>query len=946
LKKLISLTIVLFFISNIFAQNKYWQQKNDYKISVTLNDTDNSLTGFEQIDYYNNSPDTLSFIWIHLWPNAYKNDKTAFSDQRLENGSTDFYFSEENKKGYINQLNFKIDNVNAATEDHPQHQDIVKLLLPTALAPGKSIKIETPFRIKLPYSFSRLGHVEQSYQITQWYPKPAVYDKNGWHEMPYLDQGEFYSEFGNFDVQITLPQNYIVAATGELQDGNEKTWLRLNSVVGKDTILNSLSKVVNKNKTDKTPNSSLTNKTLRYIQNNVHDFAWFADKTFIVQYDTIKLPSGKVIDAYSFVLPKNKDIWKKSIEATKKSILSKSNWLGEYPYHTVSVVDDAAVKPGGMEYPTITVLTASGSEANLERVINHEVGHNWFYAILATNERAFPWMDEGMNTYYDRRYATIYYDAKDGNRFVPNQKFIKDRFPVYPENMILHTMETLKKDQPINTVSEKLSSLNYGLSAYAKASEWMAILEKELGTAMFDSCMREYYRRWQFKHPTPEDFKMVMEEVSGKSLTTTFALLEKKGALAASKKKEIKFVSFFNVKETDKYHYISIAPAVGYNLYDKFMLGALVHNYNLPPSKFQFLVAPLYATGTQKMNGLGRAEYNWFPKATGDKLTVSFAAAKFTGGSFKDSTGKENPLQFSKLVPSIKYLFANKNPRSLIKKYIQFKSYLITETNLSFTRNPVTGEDVITYPKAQRYVNQLQIGLENSRALYPYNATFQAEQGDGFVRLNVTGNYHFNYQKAGGLDVRFFAGKFIYTGDKSFTAQYKTYPYHLNMSGAKGDEDYTYQNYFVGRNKFEGFASQQIMNRDGFFKVRTDLLSDKVGRTDNWLSAVNLVTDIPDKINILNALPIKIPVRIFVDIGTYAEAWKKSSTTGRFLYDAGFQLSLFKNVVNIYLPVVYSKVYADYFKSTITEKRFQRNISFSIDLQQLKFSKSFPQAGL
>jgi hypothetical protein len=947
LKKLISLSFISFFISySCFAQNKYWQQKTDYNISVTLNDTDNTLKGFEQIDYYNNSPDTLYFIWIQLWPNAYKNDKTAFSDQQLENGSTDFYFSEENKKGYINQLNFKVDNVNTITEDHPQHQDIIKLLLPQALPPGKSIKIETPFHVKLPYPFSRLGHISQSYQITQWYPKPAVYDKDGWHEMAYLDIGEFYSEFGNFEVKITLPENYVVAATGDLQNEEEKKWLKAQKVTNFE--------VSNKSKNDNQTNkinkitiiSSNKNKTLHYIQNNVHDFAWFADKSFIVQYDSIKLPSGKVIDAYSFILPKNKSVWQNSIEFTKKSILSKTEWVGEYPYNVISVVDDAAVKRGGMEYPTITLLTSGNTEAALESVINHEIGHNWFYGILATNERTFPWMDEGMNTYYDRRYANKFYNAENRNRFSNTSKNIANKFPNYPEAVALHSIIKVKKDQPINTSSEKLSSLNYGLSAYIKAGEWMMLLEKELSTAIFDTCMKEYYRRWSFKHPSPEDFKIVMEEVSGKSLTKIFALLDKKGVLEIEKKNKIKFTSFFNFKETHKYHYVSVAQSVGYNLYDKFMLGALVHNYNLPPSSFQFLAAPMFATGTKKLNGLGRAEYNWFAKESGNRLTLSFTGAKFTGGSFKDSTGKENPLQFTKLVPSLKYVFANKNPRSLLKWYAQFKSFIINETNLSFTKDNATGGDIITYPTAQRYINQLQVSIENKRVLYPYDATFQAEQGKGFVRLNITGNYHFNYQKGSGLDVRFFAGKFIYTSDKSFTTQFKTYAYHLNMSGAKGDEDYTYQNYFIGRNKFEGFASQQIMNRDGFFKVRTDLLSAKVGRTDDWLSAINLVTDIPDKINILNVLPIKIPVRIFVDIGTYAEAWKKSSTTGRFLYDAGFQLSLFKNILNIYVPVVYSKVYGDYFKSTITEKKFQKNISFNIDLQQLKFSKFFPQAGL
>ena len=168
----------------------------------------------------------MKFIWFHLWPNAYKNDKTAFSDQLLENGSTKFYFSDKDQKGYINKLDFKVNNLTAKVEDHPQHIDIVKIILPTPLPSGQKINITTPFHVKLPYNFSRGGHDGQSYQATQWYPKPAVYDKKGWHPMPYLDQGEFYSEFGSFDVSITVPKNYVVAATGDLQNAEEKEWLK------------------------------------------------------------------------------------------------------------------------------------------------------------------------------------------------------------------------------------------------------------------------------------------------------------------------------------------------------------------------------------------------------------------------------------------------------------------------------------------------------------------------------------------------------------------------------------------------------------------------------------------------------------------------------------------------------------------------------------------------
>ena len=212
-----------------FSQTKYFQQQVNYIIDVSLDDVNNTLNGFEKIDYTNNSQDTLHFIWFHLWPNAYKNDRTAFSEQLLKLGRTDFYFSDESKRGYINRLDFKVNGITANFVSDSQNIDLGKLILPTALLPGQTIKISTPFHEKIPFNFSRGGFIDHTYQITQWYPKPAVYDQKGWHPMPYLDQGEFYSEFGNFHVQITVPESYVIAATGELQNADEKDWLKKKS---------------------------------------------------------------------------------------------------------------------------------------------------------------------------------------------------------------------------------------------------------------------------------------------------------------------------------------------------------------------------------------------------------------------------------------------------------------------------------------------------------------------------------------------------------------------------------------------------------------------------------------------------------------------------------------------------------------------------------------------
>lgn len=686
--------------------------------------------------------------------------------------------------------------------------------------------------------------------------------------------------------------------------------------------------------------SSAKTKTLQYKQDNVHDFAWFADKTFTVKTDTLQLPSGKIITANAFYYSEHKENWTNSIAMIKRAILTKSKWLGEYPYNVVSVVDGG--NGGGMEYPTITLLDDGGSEKSLDFVIYHEVGHNWFEAILGTNERTHPWMDEGMNTYYDNRYSMLQYGNTNIEIGRTKYPFINKRLPDDIQHIILQTITRIKKDQPIETPSGKFSFLNYNMMSYTKTGDWMKLLEDELGKDIFDNCMQEYYKRWQFKHPYPEDFNKVVEEVSGINTDAIFSLLYKKGALKKSAvKKDIRFASFFSLKQTDKHNYIFASPAIGYNFYDKFMIGAFVHNYTLPLTRFQFAIAPLYGTGSKQLNGLGRLSYTFFPGESGQKFEVALAGATFTGDNYTDSTGTTHAQRFSKIVPSLKYVFANKNPRSSITKFIQWKTFLINEQGLLFTRDTVNQVDVITYPTQSRYVNQLRFVIENNRVLYPYKGAMQIEQGEGFARLAFTGNYFFNYAKGGGMDLRLFAGKFFYLGDKTFIKQFETDRYHLNMTGPKGNEDYAYSNYFIGRNEFEKFSSQQIMIRDGGFKVRTDYLSNKIGKTDDWLAAANFTSTIPKAV-----LPFNLPLRVFVDIGTYAEAWKKNAPTARFVYDAGLQLSLFKNVVNIYVPVLYSKEYKDYYKSILTDKGLPlllKKISFSIDLQNISLKKLVPQ---
>lgn len=943
--------LLLFLAGSVEAQQtRYWQQELDYQIDVTLDDRQHSLDGTLHLKYTNHSSDTLRFIWFHVWPNAYKNDRTAFTDQQLENGSTRFYFSDEEERGYLNRLNFQVDDVTADLEDHPSYIDIVKLLLPTPLAPGGTASIQTSFHVQLPAIFSRSGHADQHYQIAQWYPRPAVYDRNGWHPMPYLDQGEFYGEFGRFDVRITLPENYVVAAPGKLLNEEEEKWLAARdnfSFVPKKQKIKTKAggiKVI----TEKTPPSAARTKTLHYQLKQAHDFAWFADKRFVVKQQDCLLPSGKTVKLQAFYLPGDSAAWQHTLRYASEGLKKRSEWIGDYPYDQFSIVESAVSTGGGMEYPGITLISSELKGPLLEYAVTHEAGHNWFQAALGSNEREWPWLDEGLNTFYDNRYSRAKPDSSGELSIFGGMASLAEAMELLVENA-----EQTHTAQPIGLSGEAFSATNYNLMAYSKAAQWLEALEDSLGTALFDQCLRTYYQRWKFKHPTPIDFQQVCEEVSGRSLAAHFQKLQDPHARFSPPRRGFRAGFLFsknNLRQTFRghaAHTLLISPIVGYNKYDQFMVGALLTNITLPVPRFQYLFTPMYATGSQSLSGLGLVNYSVYP-AGGRfaRIDIGVSAARFHIGQFTDPDEKDWRFGMDKLVPGIRLTLREAGARSTRERFVQFKSHFFREEGLSFRRDTViVGLDttlVNRYGKQSnhRSLQQLRLVWQDYRALYPYRAELKLEQGRDFVRVAFTGNYFFNYAKGGGLHVRFFAGKFLYTGGKTFTKQFDTDRYHLNLTGANGYEDYTYSDYFVGRNEFDGWMSQQIMERDGGFKTRTDLLAAKVGRSDDWLMAMNFSTTVPDRMNPLSLLPVKIPLKIFADIGTYAGAWDRNANTDRFLFDAGLQLSLLKETVHIYLPLVYSQPFKEYIQSTIPKKeRLLRKISFSIDISNFQFRK-------
>ncbi|HYF31192.1 MAG TPA: M1 family metallopeptidase [Chitinophagaceae bacterium] len=522
MKRLLILCSLYFFvISHARSQNGYWQQRVDYTIDVSLNDQDNSLKGMLTLEYTNQSPSQLNFIWFHLWPNAYKNDQTAFAKQLHRDKEGKKRWKGMKDRGYIDSLDFMADGQKLTTEAHPEHIDVVKVMLAKPLATGEKVKLTTPFYVKLPSYVSRMGHQSQSYIICQWYPKPAVYDRKGWHEMPYLDQGEFYSEYGSFKVNITLPAAYVVGATGVLQNQDEyETYKQLG--------------ISNKSSANKyVPAAGRTSKTLSYSADNVHDFAWFADKNFIIEYDTLQLASGKVIDVFSYHHNNGNPLWEKSIGYLEDAVQRYSNWIGEYPYPVVAAVEGGKnLASGGMEYPMITHITSpDASEERLDAVITHEVGHNWFYGILGSNERTHAWMDEGINTYYQFRYEAEKYRFNSlFGTDIP--KDVKEQSTDEFQILIYRAISRIPMQKPIETHSAAFKDKDeYGMTVYIKTAVWMFIMELNVGKEKLDKAMQDYFNEWKFKHPYPEDLKASLEKSLGINLTPLFDSLKKEGSL-------------------------------------------------------------------------------------------------------------------------------------------------------------------------------------------------------------------------------------------------------------------------------------------------------------------------------------------------------------------------------------------------------------------------------
>ncbi len=513
----------MFLPFEIVSSQVYFQQEVNYTIHATLNDTKHELDGFESVEYINNSPDTLRFLYFHLWANAYSDNNTRLAREMIKREGKGKLFTDPVLRGYIDSLDFKTGGEPVNWNLLEGYPDICRLNLISPVKPGDTVIVTTPFHLKIPLGVtSRLGHIGQSYQISQWYPKPAVYDRSGWHQMPYLDQGEYYSEYGSFDVSITLPSNYIVGATGNLQ--NEQEMIRLDELSSDNSWMN-----ITESGEAGFPPSSLQMKTLRYTENNVHDFAWFADKRFHVLKGKLTLPdSGRDITTWAMFTDNESGLWASSISYINSAISYFSSKIGDYPYNSFTAVQSALTSGAGMEYPGVTVIGLARDPYLLDEVLAHEISHMWFYSSIGSDERRYPFMDESIASAYESRYMEEKYPGKKlwelNYRNIKIARFFHlDEMPV----QMIQELEWLvparrNLEQPADLKSDDYSYDNYGSIIYYKAGQGFNYLRTYLGDALFDSIMHDYYSKWKNRHPYPEDLRSMFQSGTDLDLTWFF----------------------------------------------------------------------------------------------------------------------------------------------------------------------------------------------------------------------------------------------------------------------------------------------------------------------------------------------------------------------------------------------------------------------------------------
>ena len=478
----------LFFFMAIslgYAQDGRFQQAVSYQMEVDMDVATNRYQGTQVLAYTNNSPDTLTRVFYHLYYNAFqpgsmmdvRSRTIADPDQRVKDRISKLTPEEI---GYLHATKL---TMNGKPVRFTEVGTVLEVDLDQAILPNSTVKFEMAFEGQVPLQVRRSGRDSEEgvrYSMSQWYPKMANYDEQGWHANPYIAR-EFYGIWGDFDVKITIDKTYTIGGTGYLQNPNQIGHGYQDEGV-------------------KVPEPKGKTLTWHFVAPQVHDFMWAADNKY--KHDKVKMANG--ITVHHFYIPgeKTSENWEKLKEFTPKAIDYLSKNFGQYPYKQCSVVQGG---DGGMEYAMSTLITGERSLSSLVGVMVHELAHSWFHGVLASNESLYPWMDEGFTSYASNLAMASIFQASA----TPHRGSYGGYYRLVKSGL----------EEPMSTHADHYQTNSaYGAAAYSKGAVFLAQLGYVIGEEVRDRAMLRYWNTWKFKHPNVNDLIRVMEKESGLEL--------------------------------------------------------------------------------------------------------------------------------------------------------------------------------------------------------------------------------------------------------------------------------------------------------------------------------------------------------------------------------------------------------------------------------------------
>ena len=466
-----------------YGQDYRWQQRVEYSMNVRLDVSTHKVTGDQKLVYYNNSPDTLSKIYYHLYFNAFqpgsmmdaRSRNLADPDKRVMDRISKL---KENEIGYQHVFSLKQDG-----KDVSYHIEgtVMEVTLTKPMLPKTKAVFEMKFESQVPAQIRRSGRNNRegiAYSMTQWYPKMAEYDFQGWHAYQYVAR-EFHSPWGDFDVNITIDPTFIIAGTGKLQNPD-----KIGYGYQKDGA------------TFKRPDGELT---WHFTAKDVIDFAWTADPDYT--HDKAQVPNGPELHFFYQKNEKTTDNWKRMESDAVKTFQFLNEHFGKYPFDTYSIIQGG---DGGMEYPMCTLIMGEGSYGSVAGTMAHEVAHSWYQMALASNESLYAWMDEGFTDFASSEAGEFIYN--DPN---PHAGSYAGYFGLVSSGL----------QEPISQHADHYTTNRaYSTGAYSMGTVLLHQLKYLIGTENFYKGMKRYYNTWKMKHPEPNDFIRVMEKTSGLQL--------------------------------------------------------------------------------------------------------------------------------------------------------------------------------------------------------------------------------------------------------------------------------------------------------------------------------------------------------------------------------------------------------------------------------------------